>query len=274
MKRSKVFQIAIGGGLMLSIISVRVIGQDPHRRGPHSEGMDSEMKREIRAYAEENIIPVLKEYRSEFEWELTEEEQKVIAEARSKRLERGQFRPPIHHEELSREERVAHRAMRSERRAQMEPLMRIIDNHEAYFDQLRSDLEQVREEWQEDIATIVESHGSNELFRKPFKHRGSKKPLGQVFFLLLDVEAEETSDVEAYPNPFSSTNTLSYHVKSGEVTINLLNNKGMIIETLLDEVREEGEHLLHVDLSQLNPGTYYYQVISISGVETKRVIKN
>ena len=277
MKRSKRKIIkglaAIGGSVLLLVISAKVIGQDPHRRGPGRDAVDPEMRNEIRAYVEENIIPVLREHRSELEDELSPEEKEVIAEIRSKRPPKSQFGPPPP-SDFEDDDKEEYRQHRSERRKYRKQLVEIVDNHEDFFEQLRQILEPSRDSWQSDISSIVEEHASTELFHKPLRHHGLARRLGPEFFLLLEPDEAEALLLEVYPNPSNLINTVSYTIEGGNVTIKLLDSQGKVVGTLLDDEKEAGTHSLEVNLGNLERGTYYYQLVTSSGVTTTRILKD
>lgn len=69
--------------------------------------------------------------------------------------------------------------------------------------------------------------------------------------------------LEAHPNPFSATTTLSYEVRSaGYVTIHILDVAGVTMKTVMsDEFASEGKHQITLDGSDLPSGTYFVEVL-------------
>lgn len=69
-----------------------------------------------------------------------------------------------------------------------------------------------------------------------------------------------------YPNPFNPSTTLQYTMaSSGHVRIQLFNAMGILIDTLIDEVRLAGTHELLYDASRLTSGMYFYRMQTESG---------
>ncbi|HEY6172634.1 MAG TPA: T9SS type A sorting domain-containing protein, partial [Candidatus Kapabacteria bacterium] len=69
--------------------------------------------------------------------------------------------------------------------------------------------------------------------------------------------------VENFPNPFSTTTTLSYEVASaGYVTMRILDVAGVNLETVMSDVFvSEGKHEVALDGSHLPSGTYFVEMV-------------
>jgi hypothetical protein len=78
----------------------------------------------------------------------------------------------------------------------------------------------------------------------------------QVDFNLLDVKSP-------YPNPLSTTTTLTYEVaSSGYITMRILDVAGEAIETVMkDAFVSEGKHEVTLDGSHLPSGTYFVEMV-------------
>lgn len=101
-----------------------------------------------------------------------------------------------------------------------------------------------------------------------------------VKFLLFDedmlekVEFEEDEGVMIFPNPTLNQNQLSYEVKeTGRVSIQLLDQQGNVLQTVLSTYQDAGNYEQQIDLSELQPGVYLYQIQTPTGTSTKKVIK-
>lgn len=76
-----------------------------------------------------------------------------------------------------------------------------------------------------------------------------------------------------YPNPAVHTTTISYYINtSGLVEINLLNTNGQKVKELMKENRNMGENELVVDLRNIPPGFYYYEIKAGMLNDTKKLI--
>jgi hypothetical protein len=66
---------------------------------------------------------------------------------------------------------------------------------------------------------------------------------------------------DCYPNPARDKTTVHFMVNSSyQVNVNLINNMGKQVKTMVDGVYEPGEHHIEVDLTGLPSGTYIYQL--------------
>ena len=71
------------------------------------------------------------------------------------------------------------------------------------------------------------------------------------------LESEITMDVSVFPNPFNPTTTISYSLPhSGKVTIRIYNVLGEMVNELVDEEIQKGNHSITFNGSQLASGMY------------------
>ena len=76
-----------------------------------------------------------------------------------------------------------------------------------------------------------------------------------------------------FPNPFNPTTTIHYSLqKAGNVKITIFNSAGQEITTLIDEVRNRGNHIVSFDGSNLASGLYFYRILSGGYIETKKML--
>ncbi len=77
-----------------------------------------------------------------------------------------------------------------------------------------------------------------------------------------------------YPNPFNPYTTINYQLeKSGLIELKIYNIKGQLVETLLKQYQNTGDHSVIWEAKGVSSGMYFYQ-ISVDGqlVETKKAI--
>ena len=92
--------------------------------------------------------------------------------------------------------------------------------------------------------------------------------------MLEKAELEEDERVMVFPNPTLNQNQLSYEVKeTGKVSIQLLDQQGNVLQTVLNSYQDAGSYEQQIDLSELQPGVYLYQIQTPTGTSTKKVIK-
>jgi hypothetical protein len=57
------------------------------------------------------------------------------------------------------------------------------------------------------------------------------------------------------------------------VTLKIFNIHGLEIATLLDEVMPSGEYTVHFDASALEPGIYFYQLVTAGNITSGKLVK-
>ncbi|MCK4338786.1 MAG: T9SS type A sorting domain-containing protein [Candidatus Cloacimonetes bacterium] len=64
-----------------------------------------------------------------------------------------------------------------------------------------------------------------------------------------------------YPNPFSSTTSISYYLpKSDNMKLQIYNARGQLVETLVDNYETVGNHSIIWDVKNLSSGIYFYKL--------------
>ena len=77
----------------------------------------------------------------------------------------------------------------------------------------------------------------------------------------------------AFPNPATGHTVISFQINAtNNVRISIFDQKGKLVKRVLDERREPGEHQVRVDLSNVDPGMYIYQVESGLLNDSKKLI--
>ncbi|MCK5148671.1 T9SS type A sorting domain-containing protein [bacterium] len=74
-----------------------------------------------------------------------------------------------------------------------------------------------------------------------------------------------------YPNPFNCQTTIQYEVpKPAHIKVIIIDVRGKLIETLIDEKHQVGTYLAEWDAKGLPSGIYFYQLISSKGMQSVR----
>ncbi|MCA8832646.1 S8 family serine peptidase [Hymenobacter pini] len=77
----------------------------------------------------------------------------------------------------------------------------------------------------------------------------------------------------AYPNPFSGSTTISYHLaQPGPVSVEVYNTLGVKVRTLVAGTEEAGLHQVRFDAGNMARGTYLFKVKSGAAVTTQRLV--
>lgn len=108
----------------------------------------------------------------------------------------------------------------------------------------------------------------------------SKPALGFVAVGLVKPPAQTSAGLpgsfvlnEAYPNPFNTQCLITFAIpKESKVTIEVFNILGQEVATLLDEMRQAGEHSVVFNASGISSGVYFYRLSAGDYSETKSMI--
>ncbi|MFY0643769.1 MAG: DUF1501 domain-containing protein [Bacteroidia bacterium] len=76
-----------------------------------------------------------------------------------------------------------------------------------------------------------------------------------------------------YPNPFSSYTTVKFYSNGGHVNIDIMNQEGKRIKTLVNATIPEGEHEVNFDTFGLAAGTYYCRYQNEQLTHTRSMLK-
>ena len=80
--------------------------------------------------------------------------------------------------------------------------------------------------------------------------------------------------LSAYPNPFNSTATISYSLPfASQVSVNVYNIRGQLVEVLLDGMMSAGMHNAIWDAEDMTAGVYIIKMISEDKLHSENVMK-
>lgn len=109
---------------------------------------------------------------------------------------------------------------------------------------------------------------------------GGVDSLVRVFQVNVNLDTDLQEDTETplafdlaqnYPNPFNPSTTVQFTMlKSEPVRIQLYNAMGVLLQTLVNEVRPAGVHRLQLDADHLPSGIYFYHMQTASGYRQSR----
>ena len=75
-----------------------------------------------------------------------------------------------------------------------------------------------------------------------------------------------------YPNPFTGKTNIVFHVQNnGLVLLKVFNSLGMEVSTLVNSRMDAGNYMVEFDGNTVPSGTYYYKLISSSGIESGKM---
>ncbi|WP_400191830.1 T9SS type A sorting domain-containing protein [Hymenobacter sp. B81] len=294
------------------------LGQEPaafEQGGPgkHRGGKGHKGNPEMRAYRQQNVLPVVRQQRQKLDAQLSAADKtqlegyraqlKALREknqafrqslrpaAGSARPEKGQ-RPA-----LTDAQKQQLQQLRTEQRAIMQNVQQLASKYEATIQQLAAEVQPQRDQWTADLKALREKSltpeqkqkmqqrqqlaGKDGKGRKDGKGPGGQNYFAPARFLLMSPTAplkkertERGGRAALYPNPAGATQRLEYEVKKeGSVKVELQDERGKTLRTLLDAKQAKGPQTLEVNLSDLPRGTYYYKITGKNLSETRRFVK-
>ena len=288
--------------LLLLSASVASLARGGRHRGEGRPG-----RREINAYFQANIMPVLRQQRQKLEPQLAPADRAELATYRTQlkalkvqghalRLAAGpaEGSSPANRPALSEVQREQAHQLRFQAQGIMLKVAEMARKYDGPISKLTEEVQLQKEVWAADINGIVTKNATPEQQQKMAarqgRHHGEghgpgglRKFFKPARFLLLDPNAPAATPAERggvgsssfYPNPAAATTKLEYDVKkAGPVSVDLLDKDGNKLRTLLAETQQEkGAHTQALNLSDLPAGTYLYKITTKSGTQTKRFVK-
>ena len=88
-----------------------------------------------------------------------------------------------------------------------------------------------------------------------------------------DEQFEQLSFISISPNPVKNSASISYTLpKSGNISLEIYNIKGQLIETLVTGHQEAGKHSVIWDADNISSGIYFYRIQTGDFSKTKKCI--
>jgi uncharacterized protein (DUF1501 family) len=77
------------------------------------------------------------------------------------------------------------------------------------------------------------------------------------------------------PNPFTSVTTITYHSQGMHTLVQVMNNSGKVIQTLVDKIMAEGTYTVSFRNENYLPGTYYIRLqnMDLAQVKAMQIVK-
>ena len=90
-----------------------------------------------------------------------------------------------------------------------------------------------------------------------------------------EIQGNKDATWRIYPNPTPKQLNINYNLLTkSQVTINLYNNKGKFIKTIIPKTNQErGEHSLIINLNNIPAGVYYIEMKTNDDKYVKRIVK-
>jgi len=271
-------------------------GMEGKQMGHHQklkDGKGEELHKQIKAYKEENIKPVMLEQRAKLEPKISEADKQVIAEFRIE-FEKMKAERQARFKEMKESGDAADfKRMHKERKGlvdddKRDKMKSLVEKYKDDIEPLFAEVADQQEKWKNDIKAIAKStleindeemkHGKRKMRHMHGDHKEMKK---MVHFLLFD-PSEKTNtpssqslikEVTAYPNPASSVTTIEYDVlEDGNVLIELRDNKGKLLKTVKNTFHKKGNHRVTILLDSYQSDLFYVLIQDKNGLATTKNI--
>jgi len=282
--------IVIGLVLAMVFIATGVNAQNHHKKDKGVRKMTPEMK----AYINDNIIPVMKVQRMELDKDLTQDEiarlDEIRGELKMMRQQRGEEMKEIRgsEEKPTVEHRKEMREMKNEMHDLMDEVAIIAENHDPTISRLLDEVQPQIEEWKQDLKAMKQKNNPNakEHSKKKTNHQGKhgKQVMhqnhGKMFgkfmapnmFLLWDPDGpmpffddnamlEDNLELNVYPNPASDKIQISLQLEEEtSIGFSIYNKDGNEVMIFDSENTGSGLYTKTIDVSGLTEGLYIIKV--------------
>lgn len=149
--------------------------------------------------------------------------------------------------------------------------------------EMQYDYRQVYASLLRDWMLVEENKINNDIFFKNFLSGPKEEGTGNYENIVLAEQvisgvqenfvAERFGLLDCFPNPAKESTTIRFRINNtSHVTINLLDNSGKQLKTVISEEKTEGEHSVKIELSDVPPGFYLYQLKTGFVNESKKLI--
>lgn len=149
--------------------------------------------------------------------------------------------------------------------------------------EMQFDYRQVYANLLRDWMLVDENKINTDIFFKDFLNgpkedgSGNYEPLPLATQIISGVQENFINNrfnlEDCYPNPATEFTTIKFKINTtNHVTLSLSDNQGRLIQTLLQEERNEGEHEIRVNVLDLPVGIYFYELKTGFFQETKKLI--
>ncbi|NJL14999.1 MAG: T9SS type A sorting domain-containing protein [Microscillaceae bacterium] len=245
------------------------------------------LKADLKAYRQEHIRPVMQAHRNHFESQLTEADQSTLADIRAqmqslqpqmKVMRDIQFQMRQSQSLPTEAQKAEWLALHEAKLAQMHRLRKLAESYRPALEAIWEEMASQRENWNNELQALIQQHLGQDIPAPLLAKMGQRGMPGPAKFLLMAPQPETESLAPSpaplvYPNPAGQQHTLRYEVpQAGNVRIQLLDARGKVLRTLVNEKRAVGSYSQQVDTHDLAPGRYFYQIQTPAGNETQRLI--
>jgi hypothetical protein len=161
-----------------------------------------------------------------------------------------------------------------------EAMARLIDDYTVEMDRFSAYILDIREDTRRQLEGLAHP-GSQFFYEGIFLLGDTLTPEFREVFLLMEPLAPEEQavpetnpfDLSAFPTPAKDHQTISFYLPApGQVTLDIIDGGGNVVERIYNGQLPEGEHRHEVNIAPLPDGLLYYRLSHPSGVSTLTVV--
>jgi len=307
-ERQRQLQTVLSPEQWTQLTELRAAHRAKHRR--QWSAIDKEgLRRELAAYRQEKVEPVIKEVRRQFDQQISAEDRATISQLREEladRPKRSRSQAEEKHAPTERQKQCELlQAWRAEHEADRQMVMALVERYAAEIDEVFTELAPRKAEWKAGMKKIKQKyiptteHDTAHHLHRRKKHgrsphsacSGAKKAaagedhrlnMHRARFLLLDFAAPAVPTkpvsgaamaLQLAPNPLRSAGTVQLEVFTpGKIRVDLIAQNGRVLRALTDKSFATGVHQLPFDVEGLSSGRYTIRAVSAAGTVSTAVI--
>jgi hypothetical protein len=246
-------------------------------------------REKIKAYRQENILPVLAAQRLKLESMIEKEDRRIIDELRVEFKQIHQERKHGREEEAVRPEPEIHHKRMQAHKESFDKLRELVRKYEQPIQRLLNEIEDKAESWKRDLHKMHEEFADRQDIREERPHHPPRGPKGlrqageamrKGHFLLMDPanprledeEKPEGTDFRIFPNPATDAITLVFELSAEQqVGVEIRNERGdIVLKRELGQL-QAGRQEVRIDLGDMPGGIYYCSLKQAEQLVTKPI---
>lgn len=250
--------------------------------------MNTELRKQIKAYTLKNVVPVIAKERVEFDKLLSDDEKEIIETARQKiQVRKIMFKNWYDSEDFEPGKRAKDpnfEEMRADMQKSMAEVRDVAIAHNTEIRESLGDIAVNKPKWVNDIETIIEENNEDPERIKRVINKKLHKRQTPVSFLLFNPDKAKDNDVFGfnknddmkvivYPNPVFENATIAViNADDKDVEVVLLTKDGKVVNTLYDNKNDKQRLEVMLNVSDLNQDVYLIKVITNDRQITRKII--
>lgn len=253
--------------------------------GEKSKAKRKELRAEVKDYFIDEIAPVIYNERKEFESQLSDDEKKIIDDARQKmEVRKAMFRSWYESEDFEPGKRARDPNfdnMRDDMRSSMKKVNDIAEIHKEELKKIFDGMKDNKSKWTSDIRNIAQSYSVEPRETIHSSSMKYKKFLSPIRFLMIDPENDQKnmfvveSDIKVfiYPNPMSTKGNIVITGAVDQVArVILYSQSGEIVKELHDGNIDINRFEITLSAEDLDDKLYILKVTSGGNSISRKII--